>query len=819
MIDIMGVISSSPFPATRRLAENMMRCVFERAGSHLISKSNNRSVSFLARHYSNIFFTVIDFTERACGKKSAFERLELGEINRIEFIPRFRAEMEFMLQALSKNNLEELEAMSITYPNRVTALKKRFPLLADPVIQFLVMELCDVEAFLCCMEKVSLRKNVLNLLHYLRLQSQQEIRIFAVGNTWETEGQYRRMVQALSWNVNDGVATAFPISCPIEYAAGYSNYFQVNSLFDGYVQSYIQHKRKPYPDLFMQAIDEVMASRVPTGEALRYDMKPSIFYFDDVEDHCELARDLPGNPFTEVYLIEDGATGVYNDILRALKQVAVKDRFWEQVVKNVEKDIAPLFKPPTNIDGQQVSWIEEEINNYQKNLLFMPPPPNEWCVPVNVLERDNYQMDDDDQDAILFYLAQHLPHLFPLKLPQTFTKGLRLATQPGLATSAGPIVFENITRDASRYFESYRITLRTGSYTLRIQPRGPTPYGSADIRREFETMDHIHRKAPKACVPKMLIYCDSYAICGRRFFLRRYVDGELILNIAQLVQPRIRRPYSQRRVLVNVELKPTLFFLAAIDALVALHNCSLPRFMRKEEEKRRRSPNKLHPLLLRAAEHYEIYERIVSETKKEQQVHNINMKSTTVEELTKAIRACFDRTQLTTQMVPFPDRLVISHGNFDIRCPMFTHRSLEGRSKYPPQLLSTTNFRFTRLDDPLLDVANLALFNFLSAPEGIFGAPRNVQVLFPSPAEIVDSYCNKRGYFRQYDRYRRDDIFSVYLASLCLQKSVLTLAEVAGMLRSQRPDVHAAANRGIGLADQIAHRGIDLLLRRKEARL
>lgn len=78
----------------------------------------------------------------------------------------------------------------------------------------------------------------------------------------------------------------------------YNSAFNVNGLFDGYAQSHVLHKRKPYPDIFMDAINEIMQNRMPTGEALRYDIKPHLFYFDDAPQHCEVARGLPGNPFT-----------------------------------------------------------------------------------------------------------------------------------------------------------------------------------------------------------------------------------------------------------------------------------------------------------------------------------------------------------------------------------------------------------------------------------------------------------------------------------------------------------------------------------------
>ncbi|KPI89340.1 hypothetical protein ABL78_1569 [Leptomonas seymouri] len=820
MMDLAGVITTSPFPAARRLCESMMRCVFERAGTHMIvERSFDHTIPFLARKYSNFFFTVMDFTEHTRGLKGAFERLELGEINRLEFIRDFTAEIHFMLLALSKGNREELDDLNIAFPQRVDALKKRFPLLRDPVVQLHIKDLVDVEAFLCTIEKVSPRKNVLNLLHYLRAKSQQEIRLFAMGNTWEFEGQYRRMAKAMTYSVTDSVSSAFPVTCPVEYGkegSAYQNSFEVTGLFDGYVQSYVYHKRKPYPDIFMQALEEVRVGRTPTGEALRYDIKPNIFYFDDVEAHCKVARQLPGSPFTDVFLIEDGACDVYKDIIAALKIVAEKDPFWAEVVAGAEKEIGPLFRPPADPQGRPISWVTEELHNYNKNLLFIPPPPNDICIPVRVLEKDRYRMDDDDQERILFYCAQHLPHLFPLTIPPQAGPGMNLRTQPGLATSAGPIVFDYM--EGSKFFESYRISLRTGSYILRIQPRGPSPYLSADIRREYEVMAHLHETSPELRVPATLLYCDSYAVCGRRFFLRRYRDGENLHANSQLIQPHIRRPYSQRRVMViNVELRPKRFYRQMMKALTTLHNSSLPAFMKQAEEEMRRSKKRVHPLMLSIMNSIEMYKLALSKSGTPGRF-GVQLRSTAVEELSKTLLTCFDQTQFSQAMVPMPDRLVILHGSFDLSSVIFTHRSLEGRAKYPPQLIGMVQFKFTRLGDPLIDVATAAMFNFLSQPEGIYGSPQDIKMLFPTPSDILEMYCSTRGYMQHLDRRHRDDIFKVYLASLCLQRASMVMTELV------TSSVPADGNRGahsrsIAQVDQLAQRGLEILLSRKTAKL
>ncbi|KAG5508712.1 hypothetical protein JKF63_05210 [Porcisia hertigi] len=819
MMDLTSVITTSPFPAVRRLAENMMRCVFERAGSHIVvERTRARSVPFLAKKYSNFFFTVVQFTERMRGLKGAFARLELGELNRLEFMAAFTEEMDFMLCALSKHNPEELDAMSIAYPQKVNALKKRFPLLCDPVVQVHIRELLDVEAFLCTIEKVSPRKNVLNLLHYLRTKSQQEIRLFAMGNVWEYEGQYQRMIKAMSSSVADSVCSAYTVVCPVEYgkkAGSYQKSFQVTGLFDGYVQSYISHTRKPYPDIFMEALEEVRTGRIPTGEAQRYDIEPYIFYFDDVEAHCEVARGLPGSPFTEVFLIEDGACDVYKDIVRALRKVAERDPFWAEVLAGVEREIAPMFTPPKTANGMPTSWVAEELHNCNDNLLFIPPPLNSLCSPVDTLEKDRYRMDEEDQERILFYCAQHLPHLFPLTIPTHPEPGMKLCTQPGLATSAGPILFEYF--EGSRFFESYRVTLRTGSYVLRIQPRGPSPYGTTDIRREYETMAHLHKTSPQLQIPTPLLYCDSHAVCGRRFFLSRYRDSENINAISQLIQPRIHRPYSLRRGVINVQLQPVLFFKQAMSVLSALHNSPLPLFMKQFEEEMRRTKKHKHPLLVMVQENIELYKLALSKSRSSDRF-GMQLRCATVEELSEGILACFDSTQLSHQMIPMPDRLVTLHGNFNISSVLFTHRSLEGRAKYPPRPVGLVQFGFTRLGDPLVDVASAAMFCYLSQPEGIYGAPHEMQSLFPSPSDILQMYCSTRSYMLHFDRHSRQDIFKVYLASMCLQKAIMLIMDIVSSTTSPHAKRYSAS-RSIAQADQLAKRGLNILLSRRTAKL
>ncbi|CAD2212652.1 hypothetical protein AGDE_15577 [Angomonas deanei] len=117
-----------------------------------------------------------------------------------------------------------------------------------------------------------------------------------------------------------------------------------------------------------------------------------------------------------------------------------------------------------------------------------------------------------------------------------------------------------------------------------------------------------------------------------------------------------------------------------------------------------------------------------------------------------------------------------------------------------------------------MDVAALALFAYLPSPEGIFEFPKSVHLMFPSPNEILDYYCNTRGYMRHFDRNRREDIFSVYLATLCLERAVLTILDLVNKALKTR-EVSSTDSRVFASVDQIASRGLELLLSRQKAKV
>ncbi|ESL07891.1 hypothetical protein TRSC58_04416 [Trypanosoma rangeli SC58] len=809
MFGVAGVLTTSPYSAMRRLAETLMRCVFERAEAHHVEFVGNESPALLAHNYSNLYSLIRIFTEKVRGTRCAFEQLELGEINRVQFAPLYYAEMDFMLTALAKKNMEELECMQIMHPARVAPIQKRYPLLADPLVQELLRELMDPEAYLCTIEKVSPRRNVLNLLHYLRMKSQQEIRLVVVTNTWEVEGQYTRMSKAMLHSTSEMKWSNFPTTCPIDYGTGCGrSSFVINGLFDAFVQSYTFHKRKPFPDIFYHAIETTMKSRMISKESLTYDVKPHIFLFDDTLENCETARNLSDSPFKKVYHIENGAYDVYEDVLSALNMVGELDPFWADVVAGVKKDMAPLFKPPRDAHGNPTSWINEEMHNHNSNLLFLPPPPCDACEPRGLFDPKKF-LDEDDKDAILFYCAQYLPQLFPLEIPSTHTGNLKLAQKPGFATSCGPIVFEPMR--GIGFFKTYRITLRTGSYVLRLQPRGPMPHDTLDIRAEYEMMRYLYKNS-NVPIAKCLLYCDSCAVCGYRFSLRRFVEGEAITDMRKLIQPRIQRPYSAHRQHINVELNPYLFFMKAVEMLSKIHAMPPPRFLSQTRAERGSSSgttgSSIHPLMGIIKDLMVQYRAVVGTAKLPD--GSCVLQSKALEQLSKALLDGFDETQLGNQSIPFPEQLVMIHGDFKLRDLLFSYRSFEGRHKYPPNIVGVMNFTSVSTGDPLVDVASLALVTLLPRGMGIYDLPVKIRSLFPSPGWILDKYCCARGYMQTIAKKKREAIFKVYLAAGCLRYAVNTLSDLGDILRAY-DFIPLVESRKLSLVEQVLQQGLAVI--------
>lgn len=851
--DYGGVLTSVAVPAARRLAQFHMNLVFERAarsvslavpdaaqsGATPSTPSPTPSVSALGKRYSSIYFLVSTFTERVVGVPSSWKKLENGLIRRNAFISGFKEELKTLLSALATpaEDAATLASLRIRKPKDVEDYRKRNPHLCIPLVQQLMTEILDAESFLCVLEKLSWRKNVLNMLYYLRAATHQEIKLGVITNNWEGEGHYVRTSAAIN---QSGSPQFINLQCPIEYG-NETGAFDINGLFDVIAQSYMLGKSKPSPDIYEIAVESVVGKANHTAKKAE---KPLMFFFDDLKANCDAAeKNIPGKPFHKVFHVANGPIDVYRGVHNALEIAAAKDPAgWGHVLQGLEKEIGPLFLnrvcqplppsargglvappppapltaaagasslvPGANPPPPRLSWVATEFHNLDDNLLFPLPPPNPTLEPLDENKSSSY-LDEEARNRILHFLARTCPEyfLFP-PVPPKFEDCANLLEDGGFATSSGKIVFEVFRGGMSN--PTYRFTCRTGSYVLRKQPRGRLLPGAHNMKREFDIIKHLG-SASNVPVPRCVVHCSDRAVCTEDFYVMRYRDGRMVYRVADLASVPFSRPFSQSRVLVKTTLNPRLFYREAIVALVDLHNAPIPPFLSQQvAASGGTSASKTHPILHHLSVWEKQYRRVLSSIPHGSPLME-KARFPSFEFLTEAIHMVFSHAATDgPTSIPSPERLCLTHGDFKIDNIMFSHRSLEGRAKYPPKVILLLDFELATVGDPLTDVAYLALFHLFPNPRGILNLPRTVQDKFPSAVEILEEYCRQANYMSKYAASTRKRVFEIYMAAMCHKIAGIAHGVYARGLAGNASDVEGALKLAMAV-DHLSHQGCKLL--------
>ncbi|CUG91557.1 phosphotransferase-like protein, putative [Bodo saltans] len=865
--DYGGVLTSVAVPAARRLAAFHMKLVFEQASRSVslvvpdprssapggAAVGTTISASSLAKRYSSVYFLVSTFTEKVVGTASSFKRLENGLIRRNAFITGFKEELKTLLAALVTPSTDShaFAALKIRKPKDVEEYKKRHPHLCIPLVQQLMLQILDPESLLCVLEKLSWRKNVLNMLYYLRAVTHQEIKLGVITNNWEAEGHYVRTSTEID---QSGSPQFITLSCPIEYgheSGGASGSFDVNGLFDVVAQSYMLGKSKPSPDIYEIAIESGAGKYKASGSA-----KPLLFFFDDLKANCTAAeKNIPGEPFTKVYHIANGPSDVFRGVRDAIRIAAEADPTgWAHVLAGLDKDIAPLFQnrvlqplplsaragvvppdgtpvpiahdakpqaqelPPSgdaasqqqqqqaqqalpNQQGSvpQHSWILTEFHNLDDNLLCPPPPPNPTLEPIDDQKTSPNYLDLEERNRILHFLARTCPQYFVLPpVPSRFEDCGNLVEDGGFATSSGKIAFEMFKGGMSN--PTYRFTCRTGSFVLRKQPRGKLLPGAHNMKREFDIIRHLE-ESTNLPVPKCLVYCNDRTVCAEDFYVMRYRDGKMVYRVGDLASAPFTRAFSQSRVLAKTTLNPRMFYREAVAALVDLHNAPIPPFLRAQQKQR-----STHPILHLCSVWEKQYRRVVASVPATSPAAE-KVKFRTFEFLTEALHLVFAHaTADGPGSIPSPEKL----RDFKIDNMMFSHRSLEGRTKYPPKIVLLLDFELAAIGDPLTDVAYLALFHLFPSPRGIINLPQNVQSRFPSAVEILEEYCRRSCYMTKLAASTRKRVFFIYMAAMCHKLAGIAHGVYARGLAGNATDVEAALKLSLAV-DHLSLQGCKLL--------
>jgi aminoglycoside phosphotransferase (APT) family kinase protein/FMN phosphatase YigB (HAD superfamily) len=802
LFDYGGVVGASPLPAVRRYTEFIMETFFARLVAAGLLNNTEIGIPALSKQYSNLYFQISRFAESAIALpagagtrtpvvESAWSQLERGAIRRRNFVTLFAQETVMFLKALRCKTADEVTALGFRQSQQsLDQLRQRLAFLTLPEQQEIFLELFDAASFLAVIEKCAPRKNVLNMLHFLRATTHQEIRVGIVTNNWESEGHYVLNTIALE---RTGMPVFLPVYCPLEYESQRRGAtFDTNALFDVVAQSYIIGSRKPEPGIFVTAVEAVTGVGVPQNDAQK--RMPQIFFFDDILKNCEAARKLtfPNSEvpmFSKVFNITNGPLDVYQSVVKALRSVGADDPYWMNVATNLETTIGPLFaRNVAGGGGGARTWVDVEANDLDENLLHLPPPPNPALEPMSGLVNDN-KLTLDEKNRVLVYLSRQLPQNFPLVCPEKFDETTNLSDLKSVATSNGPCLFEYFKGGMSN--PTYRITLRTGSYVLRKQPRGKLLGGAHDLQREYEICRHLS-KTSQVPVPECLHYCDDLSVVGQKFYVMRYVDGKIIRRIDELVSPPFSRPFSHRRVLSKTQLNPTLFIHKALDVLALLHNASIPPFLQRTADSirvKQQSKQSLHPVLhlvnVWARQYGDALKQVQSKAPK----HVAEVRSDAFEHLTEAIRMSFDHED-----IPMPTKVCLTHGDYKLDNMMFSHRSLEGRPKYPPKILSLLDFELANIGDPLTDVAYMALMHLLPPPRGLLGMEASAVSRFATAEQMLEYYCATAQYMQDVPKAKLARIFHIYIAAMCHKLAGIANGVVARRILGNASDAQGAAS-------------------------
>ena len=816
VFDFSSIISSAPYPIIRRYTK------------HLVSTAADRSVALGSAYpgesmwkLSNLFLDIIHFS-KAMGRVPPLQRLEAGEIRRTQYLREARREFdEFMVAMTNPDHAAVMK--TARSKSEMEGLRKRLSiLLTCPGLAQCLTSLVDPENYLCILEKAPLRKNVLNLLHFLRHKSHQEIKLGIITNNWEVEGAYAANQQAVE---RTGCPLFIPVKCPIEYVEKGEMFqgaaFDVSSLFDVIVQSHMSKKRKPHPVPYFQALESLTGAELVGSDAKKIHEEMSgkqVYLFENRQQNIEGAQALVGQPFTHVFRIDNGPDEVFAAVMDTLKRAGEVDPRWAKIREQAMEVVGPLFKT------SQTSWVQLEVSNEDGNLLSTQHPMDGALLPGDC------GLTTEEKTALLTHLWHQLPHYFPLygsvKESHVDANGIKGAVappvlhplweEPGLATSGGPIVFERFHHAVLP--NAYRISLRTGSFIVRIEPKKENltveqalrtigrreDSVSSSLERVYLLSRHLMEKT-NIPVPRCLLYTtDGETPLGRCFLVSRFVEGRIVRRIGDIIRQNFSRPFSRRRILTQQTLRPRLFIDSSVDLLIKLHQCPIPAFLQQRADELSKTP--AHPVTLLLDE-WDGNLKAAREHHRKKGYEVFNCKATTY--LCDLIRM---RLIHDDSSPPLPRRYCLVHSNFHLGNLLFSHRSLEGRPKYPPRVKQLLSFQASDVGDPLLDLARLTLILHLPAPLGVGGLGESSKQLFPSTFDVVSSYAMR---LQEANELPNMDTLMqamrVYQAAACFKMAAVMLFNLHFQTMEVKPQGPAFIQRRQEAAEHISKLGAALL--------
>ena len=581
----------------------------------------------------------------------------------------------------------------------------------------------DINALLQAMERSPLRRNVFQLLLGVRRFCEEERRTVRCGiitNNWRTM-EVLDCIDAAATAAATGAAMA--PQCPLPPGSP-----APPTIFDTIVESYKVHARKPHAEVFEMCCEKLHATLPKDVAGLH------VVFFDDLHSNVDGARAC-GVVNTAVRV--KSSVDIFAGVLAGLRSVG-----FDTVAARVEHEFARVFS---------AAYLATDVlqTEARQNCIFLPTPRVAALLPPEEIPAAQ-RFDGATLARLLRYLGDKLPFHFPVN-----TAGAPDAMPTFLpcVEEGGPLVIEYFKGGMSN--PTFRLTLRTGSYVLRKQPKGKLLPGAHDVGREFRVMSYLASKANGVPTLQCLHLCEDPSVLGTQFYVTAFQPGDIVRTGEQLMA--LRRPKE--------------FMGNAVDVLAKLHALPVPKFMARKPPASAAPPR--HHLLrvveTWAAQYRRGNERLVAAIKAAQAKPSKYASATEgfhvppFLELTDTLNALLADASAVPVQAP-----TICHGDYKFDNMIVTPEAQLTNEAEGCKIVALLDFELCHVSDPLSDLAYMCLAHFMPPPRGVLGLDR-VEERLMSVDEVLERYVALTGRLakEQPSKEGRRAILNVYIAQAC----------------------------------------------------
>jgi aminoglycoside phosphotransferase (APT) family kinase protein len=695
VFDFGGVITANAFPAMQeysldlfdRVLAGFLRNVGE-APAVLVQQ-----VAGAMRPFLRAYFSAVNKYDAflADDGEASFYKLEMGKVDRREYCRRF--------QLIAPKCIDGLYL-----PRAETKLREIFPEASVAQGVTIAKELLtkfndafDIDVLMSILERSPLRRNVIELLDFVRhstidasgAKNVSPVRFGLITNNWK------------GMNVDEGIHQAFVHANQATRDSPSTNAkMDPRALFDAVVESHKCSARKPHPSLF-RLMDSQLRGTLPSP--LR-NSQVDFTFFDDLAPNIQGAsQSLVVHSTVRVF----SARSVYLGVVDALRRV---------------NNAALASACEARFDAHFPTTAVEDSAEGTVNALPLPAPPVANLLPSDEIP-EKQRFSDTELAVLLGYLSCAAPNYFPMRLK--------------LMAEGGKPIVEYFKGGMSN--PTFRITLRTGSFVLRKQPKGKLLKGAHDIRREYAIMQHLNVRGDVP-VPHCILYCDDPSILGTPFYVMKFVPGSVIRNATTL----LKAPNSDKIV------------YGMMDALAALHKSGIPAALAPKATAP--ASMQVHAVLKTVRTWGAQYDRanlqLAAASDKNPQVER-SFDVAELVELGAKLTAILSRND--GFMPRLPPTLV--HGDYKI-----DNMIIDGLFSDTPRIAALLDFELAQVSDPLADLGYFCTMYVLPPPRGIAGTDSSK---VPTFEQAVKRYCSQAGVLSELSDEERVRIVRVYMAAAC----------------------------------------------------